>query len=167
LKTLFIRIANRVDKLARYAFILLALIMAFGVVGGAIAAFTWKPFADATDLAGPLYSIQALAFFHALMFVVPSLLFGIWDLTQGRQSRGSRRLLAFFGPVMVVMGTEVLSHLFIPCGWLDGLCDSDGGIKGRWHQLHHTLVMGVPLLLLYWLALSRWYPALLRPQVSG
>ena len=97
-----------------------------------------------------------------LAFSLPSLAIGSWDLLRNRRGQAAARLLAFFGPLLVVLGAEgLVSHFVFGCAVTGWACP-DGDFTIRWHQLHHTLVAGLPLTLLYGLALRRWRPALVR-----
>ncbi len=93
-----------------------------------------------------------------------SLLLGL--LTALRE--GPRRALTFgavatFGPLLVVIGGEVLPHLLSPCApaelWnapAPSLCvwSPDGlDVPERWHALNHALVGFLPLSL----ALNWWW----------
>ncbi len=75
-----------------------------------------------------------------------SLLVGAWHCVRRHWSEGASRLLAFFGPfIVLVVGDGLTPHLEIP-----------------WHQLVHTLFGSAPLTVLYLLALRKWRPALTR-----
>ncbi len=84
-------------------------------------------------------------------------------------------MLAFVGPVLFFLGTEIVPHLLNACFWAWQL----GGkrlpefycvynpawgtdVADRWHLLNHTLVGAIPMAALYWLALRKWRPAMLR-----
>ena len=104
------------------------------------------------------------------------MLAGGWDLLRGRWAAGARRLLAFVGPVLVVVGAEIVPHLLNPCLLADaldsrllGLCErtADGvDVAGRWHALDHTLVGALPMAALYRLALRRWRPDVARFRMA-
>ena len=172
-----------VDRLARYAWRILLLALGFGLVAGAAVTILGRPGTEEFLLH---IQIQAIGFFLALALSLPSLLAGLWDLARGRWGAGARRLLAFAGPVLVVLGNEIGSHLLVPCGvtrslgwgtpdWGPSPCGAMAPtalgyeVFERIHQLHHTLLAGVPLAALYWLALRRWHPAVLagRRTVAG
>ena len=104
------------------------------------------------------YEIQAIALMLVLILSLPGLLEGAWNCIRGRWAQGSRRLLVFFGLLVVVPGIEGASHPLIPYGTAPWPCQG-GYIYERWHQLHHTFVAGVPLALLYWFALRKWQPS--------
>ena len=93
---------------------------------------------------------------------LPSLLAGVAAAARGRWAAGGRWLLAFVGPVMVLVGTEVVPHAVLPCGVFPGVCEDVPGygrsVTGRWHQLDHALVGAVPMAALYWAARRRWHP---------
>ena len=106
---------------------------------------------------------------------LPSLLVGIWNLLQRRWPAGGRRLLAFIGPVLFFIGTEIIPHLLNPCWWFltwsgmrlpEFYCaynpEWGADFADRWHLLNHTLAGALPLAALYWLALRRWRPDIVR-----
>ena len=103
-----------------------------------------------------------------ILLGLPSLLAGAWDLLRGRGSEGVRRLLAFAGPVLVFIGIEVLPHLLNPCSlpyeFSDrdppGICQSNpewgADVEDRYHLFTHALARGLPMAVIYGLALRRW-----------
>ncbi|MDP9371172.1 MAG: hypothetical protein M3Q65_01675 [Chloroflexota bacterium] len=102
-----------VDRLARYAWRTLLLALGFGLVAGAAIALLGRPGGGEFLLH---IQVQAIGFFLALALSLPSLLAGLWACARGRWGAGARRLLAFAGPVLVVLGNEIGSHLLVPCG---------------------------------------------------
>ncbi len=140
-------------RLARFAFLFLVVTIIFGLIAGVVVAIAWRPDVHWTVWNLP-YQFQSTAFLLVLVLSLPSLLVGTWDCVLGRWGEGASRLLAFVGLFIVIFGTEVGSHLLILCDSIPGLC-KDGDIYVRTHQLHHTLVAGMPLTLLYWFALRR------------
>src|SRR5438105_3120605 len=118
-----------------------------GLAAGSIIAVIWRPEVDWQAYNWPFIA-QSMGYVLAIALGVPSLLAGGWDLLHGRWSRGAARLLAFVGPVVILLGVGEGSHLLIRCDITPFICQ-DGDIYDRWHQLHHTVVAGVPLLLLY------------------
>ena len=120
--------------------------------------------------------LPVLGYGLAIALGLPSVLAGGWDLLRGRWGAGGRRLLAFVGPLLVLVGTEVVPHVISPClpaelgaGWQPGVCERQehGGLDvgDRWHALDHALVGAVPMAALYWLALRRWRPELALRRV--
>ena len=149
------------DRLARLAWLALVALIAFGLLAGSIIAVIHRPEIDWTVYNVP-YMVQNLGYLLVLVLSLPSLAVGGWDLVRGRWGQGAGRLLAFFGPFLVILGSEgLVSHLVVNCTVTAWAC-TDGDFTTRWHQLHHTLVAGLPLMVLYWLALRRWHPAIAR-----
>ncbi len=133
------------DHLARVAWRLLAVTMVYGLIAGTVVVLAWRPGGSAAAYNWP-YRIQGLALLLVLVLSIPSLLVGVWDSLRGRRAPGAGRLLAFFGPLIVlVIGDGLTPHLEIP-----------------WHQLVHTLFGSAPLTVLYLLALRKWRPTLTR-----
>ena len=155
--------AHWADRLARLAWLALVALIAFGLLAGSIIAAIHRPEVDWTVYNVP-YMLQNLGYLLVLLLSLPSLAIGGWQLLRGRRAQGGGRLLAFFGPLLVILGSEgLVSHLVVNCavtGWACG----DGDFTVRWHQLHHTLVAGLPLTALYWLALRRWHPAIAQSR---
>ena len=115
-----------------------------------------------------------LGYLLAILLGLPSLLAEAWDVLRGRGAVGVRRWLAFVGPLVVFVGTEILPHLLNPCGIpyalgsreLAGFCATTpawgADVKERYHLLDHAQGGALPLAALYWLALRRWRPAIAR-----
>jgi len=150
------------DRLARLAWRALVALIGFGLLAGAIIAAIHRPEVDWTVYNVP-YMLQNLGYVLVLVLSLPSLAIGGWDLLRGRWLGGATRLLAFFGPFLVILGSEgLVSHLVVNCTVTGWAC-VDGDFTVRWHELHHTLV-GLPLAALYWLALRKWHPAIARSR---
>lgn len=176
---------RRVDRLARYAFGVLLVATALGILGGVLAAVegpssTFEsivrddpcpdpPCFDVDlDLASMPPSavpslLQLLGYTLAAALGVPGLLAGGRDLLRGRRALAAGRLLAFFGPLLVLAGTELVPHLIDVCPLLPWICEDSPRhgwtIADRWHQLDHALVGTLPLTGLYGWALRRCHPA--------
>lgn len=147
------------DRLAHLGWLALVAMMAFGLVAGTIVALIHRPEVDWTVYNIP-YMVQNLGYLLVLVLSLPSLVSGAWDIIRGRWAQGARGLLVFIGPLLVIAGTEgLVSHLALGCAVTSWACQ-DGDFTVQWHQLHHTLVAGLPLLGVYWLALRRWRPAI-------
>ena len=182
------------DRLARSAWLVLVIAVPLALVGGRVYAAMWEPRTpspvpgrdacpdppcfDFGGMPGPRdlpAVIPVLGYLLAIALGLPSLLAGLWDVLRGRWAMGGRRLLAFAGPVLFFVGTEIVPHLLNPCFWAVAL----GGIRlpefycayspewgadlaDRWHPLGHTLVGAVPLAALYRWALRRWRPDVAR-----
>jgi len=179
------------DRLARWAWPVLLASVALALVGGLVVA-AWnpdtgdpQPSVDACEnppcfgggglpgAHGLPVVLPVLGYGLAVVLGLPSLLAGGWDLLRGRRAAGGRRVLAFAGPVLVVAGTELIPHLVSPClptelgvGRPPPVCErtEEHGldVAGRWHALDHALVGAVPTAALYWLALRRWRPDVVR-----
>ena len=174
------------DRLARWAWPVLLVSVGLALVGGTVIG-VWDP---ATETPAPTVDacedppcfggnglpgvndlpvvLPFLGYGLAIALGLPSLIVGGWDLLRGRWAQGGRQLLAFVGPVLVLIGTEIVPHLVSPClptvlgaDWVPGVCEhtSEGvDIKGRWHPLDHALVGALPMVVLYRRALRRWHP---------
>lgn len=180
------------DRLAGYAWLVLLTAVTLALLGGIIGAVTWQPDANPVPARvdecadppcfelGGVPGIQdlpvvlpALGYVLAIALGLPSLLTGTGDCIRGRWAVGSRRLLPFIGPVLILVGVEIVPHVVSPCTLaqvlgsdeLPGICErAEHGvdIKDRWHALDHALVGALPLAALYRLALRRWHPAVSR-----
>ena len=178
------------DRLARWAWLVLLASVALALVGGAVVG-AWnpetgdpEPYVDECadppcfgggglpGLADLPTTLPFLGYGLAIVLGLPSLLAGGWDVLRGRWAPGGRRLLAFVGPVLVVVGTEILPHLVSPClpaalgaDWLPPVCErTERGVDvaDRWHALDHALVGALPMTTLFRLALRRWRPDVAR-----
>ncbi len=174
------------DRLARYAWLVLLVSITIGLVGGAIVAIIGQP-SESTQVVdecvnppclggGGMPGLQDLpmgitmmGYGLAILLGVPSLLAAVWDFLRGRFGAGATRLFTFVGPVLFLVGMEIVPHLLNPCFLalelggkrFPGMCDyGDWGadFAGRWHLLDHTVVGAIPFAALYWLALRRWRP---------
>ena len=133
------------DRLARVARGVLIATIAFGLLAGTAIVLVWRPGGNWEAYNWP-YRVQGVALLVVVILGIPSLLVGAWDGMRGRRAQGAGRLLAFFGPLIVlVVGEGLTPHREIP-----------------WHQLVHTLFGSAPLTVLYLVALRRWHPALAR-----
>ncbi|MDQ4077291.1 MAG: hypothetical protein M3220_13715 [Chloroflexota bacterium] len=119
--------------------------------------------------------IPVLGYLLAIVLGLPSLLASIWDLLRGHWAAGGRRLLTFAGPVLFFVGTEIIPHLVNPCYFAWTLAGQrlpefycayspewGADFAARWHLLAHTLIGAIPMAVLYWLALRKWRPSILR-----
>lgn len=194
------RLERTADRLASYAWRGLIIVIVLAFIGGVVSAGPWfagtanapAPAVDACEnppcgfsFEGPLTAadllviIPLLGYLVVILLGIPSLLVGSWDLLRRRWSAGGRRLLPFFGPVLVFVGMEIVPHVLSPCllaGSSDaevvGICERtahDPGlvdVAARWHALQHTLVGALPMTALYWLALRKWRPDAIRSGLS-
>lgn len=182
------------DRLVRYAWLVLVIAVALALVGGAVYAVTWEPRAADAQVAvdecpnPPCFDLRAMpglrdlpviipvmGYVLAIALGLPGLLAGLWDVLRGRWAMGGRRLLAFVGPVLFFVGTEIVPHLLNPCFWALALGGTrlpefycayspewGADLADRWHPLGHTLVGAVPMAALYRWALRRWHPGVAR-----
>lgn len=166
------------DRLAQYGWPILLVSIAVGLIGGVILAAIWQPDESVGGMSGPGLRdlpmiISTLGYLLVILLGVPSLLAGAWDFLRGHWTAGGRRILVFVGPVLLLVGTEIVPHLLNPCLFalelggkrLPGLCDyGEWGtdFAARWHLLDHTLVGAIPFAALYWLALRKWRPGVAR-----
>lgn len=114
------------------------------------------------DLSAGLPSIADLGVVLPVLGIVLSMLVGslsaaagAWDVVRWRWRSGFRRMLPLFGPMLVLVGMEVVPHVFSPCllasllgSEISGLCNGED-VSDRWHALHHATVGGLPLVVLY------------------
>ena len=180
-----------VDRLARWAWLILLASVALALVGG-VAVAGWNPAledpepyvdecADPPCFGGgglpgahdlPVI-LPFLGYGLAIILGLPSLFAGGWDILRRRWRMGGQRLLVFVGPVLFLAGTEIVPHLLSPClpaalgaDWLPPVCERTEqhgvDVGGRWHALHHALVGALLMATLYWLALRRWRPEIGR-----
>lgn len=166
------------DRLAQYGWPILLVSIAVGLIGGVILAAIWQPDESVGGMSGPGLRdlpmiISTLGYLLVILLGVPSLLAGAWDFLRGHWTAGGRRILVFVGPVLLLVGTEIVPHLLNPCLFalelggkrLPGLCDyGEWGtdFAARWHLLDHTLVGAISFAALYWLALRKWRPGVAR-----
>ena len=181
------------DRLARYAWLVLLAAVMIAVLGGVVTAAIWQPSIDTVPAEVPCenppcfggggmpglrdlpFTVPMLGYLLAIIFGVPSLLAGMVDFLRVRWAAGGRRLLAFVGPVLFFVGTEIVPHLLNPCVWAwevggkrlpEFYCaynpDWGADVADRWHLLDHTLVGAIPFAALYWLALRKWRPDILQ-----
>ena len=174
------------DRLARLGWLVLLMAVAIGLLGGTVVAAVGPsrpepsaarapdpcPEPPCFDIGGmpgvedlPMV-LTGLCYLVAVLLGMPSVPGAVWDARRGRWARAGTRLLVFVGPVLVVAGTEVIPHVLPVCALLPRLCEGVGGggrdVAGRWHQLQHTLLGALPLVVLYGAALRRWRPVLVR-----
>lgn len=174
------------DRLAHLAWLVLLLAIATGLVGGVVVAAVAPSRPQATaarddpcpdppcfDFGSGLPGaadipmvLTGLCYLVALVLSVPSGLAAAWDGLHRRWAGAARRALTFVGPVLFVAGTEIIPHVLPVCAVLPQICEEldRGGrdVANRWHQFDHTLLGALPMAALYWAALRRWRPTLVR-----
>lgn len=154
------------DRLARYGWRVLLLALFVALVGGIIEVFVWEPGAGPTSddclrpPCGPesmpglrdiATVLPILGYLLVIVLGIPSLFAGAWDLARARLMDGSFRLLAFVGPLLVLVGMEILPHLVNVglCAVVTQLCTGTD-ISDRWHPLDHAVLGALPMTALYW-----------------
>lgn len=175
---------------ARVGWRVLLAAIAIGLVAGVVEPFVWQPGPAESAFVGeegqcaggrqpPCFDLDlpdisslplalvpmALYVLAALLFLalsLPSLVAGAWDAIHGRWRSAGRATLAFAGPILVFIGTEIVPHAVValPCGVLaPDFCS-------RFHQLEHVMFGLVPMTLLYGAALLRWSPGIMTNAAS-
>lgn len=193
LRTTSLRWQHWADRLARYAWLVLLVSIAIGLVGGVIIALMgdqWQSSGNVqvvTECVDPPcfggggmprlqdlpMVITMMGYGLAILLGVPSLLAAAWGLLQGRWGAAGRRTLTFVGPLIFLVGMEILPHLVSPCFLafelggkrFPGMCDYGewgADLAGRWHLLQHSLLGAIPFATLYWLVLRKWRPDFAR-----
>lgn len=180
------------DRLGRYSITLLLIVVGLAVLGGIVATLIPDSPSETSQMVeecknppcfggGGAPSVRALptvlpaiGFAIAILLGVPSLLLALADLFQGRVRSAGRLSLLFLGPLLVLIGTEVVPHVLSPClpaqlGIMarPGVCELTPhgvDVKNQWHPLTHALLGAVPMVLLYRLALRRFRPDLVLPD---
>lgn len=161
------------DQMAGYGWRLLLAAVCVALVGGVIEVFVWEPSPGPSSdvcprppcgpeglpgLSDVATVLPILGYLLAIVLGIPSLIFGTWDLAHGRGRDGGRRLLAFVGPVLVLVGTEIVPHIanLGLCAAVSELCsyspDWGSDISDRWHPLDHAVLGALPMTAIYWRA---------------
>lgn len=177
-------------RLARAGWLILLVSVAFMIVGSAVVAI-WNPDTDSPPAetaecedppcfggggmpgAADLPTVGAFVGYSvAILLGVPSAVAGLWHMVRGRWRLGLAGLLVVVGPLLFIVGTEIVPHVVNPCVVADvasddlpGYCEqteSGVDIGGRVHALHHAVVGALPMAALYTWALRRWHPDVLR-----
>lgn len=85
----------------------------------------------------------------------------------------ARCALLVVGPVVVLVGAEVVPHVATPCwsGEIPGVCEATPehgyDYAGAAHPFGHALLGWVPLALLHTWAVRRWWPEMVPRWVPG
>lgn len=181
------------DRLGRTGYVILLVSVAFALLGGAVAA-VWNPDTDppaeATECTDPPCFggggmpgaadvptvLPFLGYVLAMVLGVPGAMAGVWSLAHRQWAEGLRRVLLFAGPLIVVIGTEIVPHVVNPCLVADlakdqlprfcGRTESGADIADRGHALHHAIVGALPMVVGYRWALRRWNPAVLPAHAN-
>lgn len=165
------------DRLARYAWRVLVLAVGIALVGSLFYAATWEPRpvrrpleecenppcfggGGAPQLQDLPVVLPMIGYGLAILLGIPSAIRGAWSLLRGKPAGAGPLLLVFIGPMLILVGTEIVPHVLTPCLVTDtGICEvtSEGtDVQDRWHPLDHTLVGAIPMVAIYWAALRRW-----------
>lgn len=180
------------NRLARIGWVILLVSVAFMIVGSAVVA-VWNPGTDSPpaettecedppcfDLGGMpgaanLPTVVAfIGYGLAVLLGVPSAVAGAWSMLRGRWRRGLSGLLVVVGPLLFIVGTEIVPHVVNPCVVADvvsddlpGYCErteSGADIDNRVHAFHHAVLGALPMAALYTWALRRWRPDVVRKR---
>ncbi len=178
---------RQADRLARYAWYTLLLVLAIGLVGGLISGLIWHPNIDVAPVEEsqctqpPCFSLDLdrirlrnipgvlwlPVYLLALLLSLPSLLASLWDFIHRRWAAGGRRFLTFVGLLLFFVGTEVIPHALPTCVVIPWVCEEHpvyGRDIGQWHQLYHMLAGALPMVVLYWFVLRRWHHTFYRER---
>jgi len=145
------------DRLTRLSYNLTLLAAAFGIAAGSAVTMYYDLTPNMGSLEDVLYSITLVLYLLGVLVALPHLLLAALDIKIKLWKQAFVRALLFISPVIVFMGAEGLISHFL---WWAPISDTD-----RFHLLHHSVVAGAPLALLYGLVLRAWWrPASLTPS---
>lgn len=166
------------DQLTKIAPLILYSTIAFGILSGGVIAIVWQIENDWTVYQPPIV-ITALGYLVAILVSAPNALRGGWQMWRGEWRQGWRNIFSCVGIVIVLLSAELGSHYLLPCPLLEawnlgapdwGIISFDGReaymclpirttlspyVWSRIHLLHHTLLGGLPLAILYGFILHR------------
>ena len=159
------------DRLAHIGFIIIVLVVFISFALGLLIALLGSFLIKLGDGLGGGWGIPALALTLAMFLGVPSLIISVADIFRGRR-RQTGRMVAFFGPLIISIGFIAIAHVVDPCfqgiwtlqsywGSIP-LCERFGpeiNIHTRFHLLLHSSPT-IVLVILYWVILRKWYPAI-------
>ena len=182
------------DRFGQIGWVILVVSVTLALLGG-VAVAVWNPDTDAppddttacTD--PPCFGgggmpgaadlptvLPFLGYVLAMALGLPGAVAGAWSLVHRRWSQGLNRLLVFVGPLLLVVGMEIVPHVVNPCLAADlagdrlprfcGRTESGADIADRGHALYHAVVGALPMVLLYRWSLRRWRPAVLPSHVD-
>jgi hypothetical protein len=181
-------------RFARLGWLVLVISVGMALLGGVVVA-AWNPDTEAPPPEAPgctdppcfgsddlpaLESLPSvlpfLGYGLALLLGVPSAIGGIWSLVRGCWSDGFRSLVVLLGPLLFVVGMEIVPHVVNPCVAADlagehvpRFCErTESGLDltSRLHTLDHALAGALPMVLLYRSALRHWRPDVLTQRVG-
>lgn len=147
------------DRLTRLASTLLLGATAYGLVVGAITSMYYDVAPGMGALEDRLGYPQPILYLLAVLVSVVHLPPALSDIQHRRWRQARIRMAVCIGPLIVFLGTEgLLSHRM----WWLPISDTD-----RFHLLHHSLVAGAPLSLVYWMLCREWWrPASFEPAAA-
>lgn len=158
------------DRTAWIGFAIILVTIAIGLALGLVAALAGGRLTHLGDGFGGLWGAPALTLTIAMVLGLPSLVLGFLAIARKRW-RNAARLLAYFGPLLILFGFVAIPHGLDPCSlgvWGPFsrvgeamLCERWGlelNVHTRFHLFWHTAPTMI-LVVLYWLALRRWHPA--------
>ena len=121
------------DRFGRFGWIVLVVSVTLAILGGAIAA-VWNPDTDpppaeTTECTDPPCFggggmpgaadiptvLPVLGYALAMVLGIPSALMSVGSFAHHRWSEGLPRLLVFLGPLLIVVGMELIPHVVNPC----------------------------------------------------
>ncbi|MCI0396380.1 MAG: hypothetical protein L0332_24565 [Chloroflexi bacterium] len=143
-------------RLSRFTLLLMGLAAGYGLFAGAYVAMYYQVTPNMSGREDRLGSPLLLLYLAIVILSLPHLFLSLWDGRHRLWAQGATRFLAFAGPVFVVMASEGLVSHFL---YWQPISHTD-----QFHLLHHTITAGLPLTILYGLALRRWWPAGFVPQ---
>jgi len=144
------------DRLTRLALASLVIGTVYGVYAGAIVTMYYDITPNMGALEDNLPPINAIFYFLAIIVSFVHLPLALVDIRHQSWRQGLIRVGAFIGPLVIFLGAEgLVAH---------SLCWGEISYTDQFHLLHHSLFAGVPLTLLYGLALRwLWRPADFKP----
>jgi len=155
------------ERFGRIGFRVLALAVAMNLTGAILYAATYRS-SGSRPVATILIVGGLAAFLAAVVLGVPAAVARVRAIFKPNTGRKGA-LIFFFGPLLVLIGMELVPHLLNPCGlpnalekpFTSSICERTsyrGGFQGkgavetavdvkdRWHPLAHGLLGAVPLL---------------------
>lgn len=158
-----------VDRINRFGVIVILATAIVCTILGVVATLLGGQWNQIGEGLGGLYNLPILTLLATSALGVPALMVGIWGVIRGNSQRGTY-LLAFIGPVLVLVVFLFFAHAIDPCdnGWWNNrtdfnripMCQRFGyelNIHNRFHLLMHTLPTWLAVIP-YWFGLHRWLP---------
>jgi hypothetical protein len=137
------------DRLTRLSFLFLFLAVAYGLAAGSAIPMYYDITPNMGAIQDSLSAIQFLLYLSAVLISLIHLPLVVGDFKNKLKKQAIVRTAAFLGPIIIFLGAEgFLAHFL----WWGPISETD-----RFHMLHHTIVAGAPLTLLFGLGLYRWW----------